>query len=266
VREYQARYKAKNPERAAEVARRASQNHRDRNAEQARERARADAARRREADPDQFRRWYQQNLERERARSREAAQLRSRLKKLGLPPRRIRRAYAAERRGNAAAANEFFSRRRRAAEINRIRAESFEVLPGHRAAVEFRARYLAAGALEKVAARDRETRAREMVETAKRSVSASRIERITEEVRMDSIARQLRGRAPYDIDAEVQRRVHEIAVERALRTSLDSHERDEMQRLMRASFPMPAQTRPQRPVSQPRSQRSRDVQDRGHER
>lgn len=267
VREYQARYKAKHPERAAENRRRAVQAYRDKNPEQTRERQRAEAARRREADPDQFRRWYQQNLERERARTREAGQLRRRLTKLGLPPRKIHKTYAADRRKNAAAADEFFSRDRRKNDRIRIRSESFEALPGHRAAVEFRARYLAAGALEKAAARDRETRAREIVDAARRSLPAKRVERITEEVRMDSVARQLRGAAPFNIDAEVQRRVHELAVERALSTPIDKRERDEMHRLMRASFPTPAQSQTQRPATQARTQRPRGgSQDRGHER
>uniref|UniRef100_UPI001C304736 hypothetical protein n=1 Tax=Streptomyces sp. GbtcB7 TaxID=2824752 RepID=UPI001C304736 len=104
------------------------------------------------------RRWYQQNLERERARTREAAQLRRRLTKLGLPPRKTHKTYAADRRKNAAEADAFFSRPRKKPEQARLRSESFEVLPGHRASVEFRARYLAAGSVEKALARDREAR------------------------------------------------------------------------------------------------------------
>ncbi|MFI8634198.1 hypothetical protein ACIGEP_16565 [Microbacterium sp. NPDC077663] len=265
MREYQARYKERHPERAAEGARRRSQAHRDRYPERTRERERADAARRREADPDQFRRWYRQNLERERKRGREAAQLRRRLTKLGLPPRKIHKTYAVDRRKNAAAADEFFSRRWR---INdRIRAESFEALPGHRAAVEFRARYLAAGAIEKADTRDREARARAIVDAARQRLPAKQLEQITEEVRMDSVARQLRGAAAFNIDAEVQRRVHELVVERALSTPIDAHERDEMRRLIRASFPTHAQRGTRPPSTQDRPQRLRaGPQDRGYER
>ncbi|MGA6129133.1 MULTISPECIES: hypothetical protein [unclassified Microbacterium] len=267
MREYQARYKERHPERAAEGARRRSQAHRDRYPEQTRERERADAARRREADPDQFRRWYQQNLERERKRGREAAQLRRRLTKLGLPPRKIHKTYAADRRKNEAAADAFFSRHWRINDQIRIRAESFEALPGHRAAVEFRARYLAAGAIEKADARDREARARAIVDAARRRLPAKQLEQITEDVRMDSVARQLRGAAAFDVDAEVQRRVHDLVVERALRTPIDAHERDEMHRLIRASFPTHAQRRTQPPSTQERPQRLRaGPQDHGYER
>lgn len=204
-------------------------------------------------------------LERERTRGREAAQLRRRLTKLGLPPRKIHKTYAADRRKNAAAADEFFSRRWR---INdRIRAESFEALPGHRAAVEFRARYLAAGAIERADARDREARARAIVDAVRRRLPAKQLEQITEEVRMDSVARQLRGAAAFNIDAEVQRRVHELVVERALSTPIDAHERDEMHRLIGASFPVPAQRRTQRPAAQSQARRARaGSQNRGHER
>jgi hypothetical protein len=88
-----------------------------------------------------------------------------------------------------------------------------------------------------------------------------------EEVRLDSVARQLRGSAPFDIHAEVQRRVHAIAFEKALEAVVDNRDRDELHRLMRASFPTPAQSKTQRPAAQARPQRPCEgSQDRGHER
>ena len=123
VAEYKQRFREKHPERFAEQARRGAQNWRDRNADAAREKSRVRAAERRQADPEKFRAWYHANLERERARGREASQLRSRLKSLGLPPRSVGKVYAAEKRANAAAADKFFERRRTAGNIAQLRDE-----------------------------------------------------------------------------------------------------------------------------------------------
>ncbi|NYE18054.1 hypothetical protein [Microbacterium immunditiarum] len=84
-----------------------------------RERARE----RRIRNPDAQKQWYAQNLERERARGREASKRRQRLKTLGLPPRRIERVFAAEKRANATAADEFFSHRRDRTEKRQLKLE-----------------------------------------------------------------------------------------------------------------------------------------------
>jgi hypothetical protein len=127
VREYQARFRERHPERAAEQARRATEKWRDTNASQVRQTQRAAAEQRRANDPDAFRRWYQANLEKQRERGREASRLRSRLKKLGLPPRRVQRVYAEGRRANDRASDAFFTRRRDAEELQRLRREGATV-------------------------------------------------------------------------------------------------------------------------------------------
>lgn len=84
---------------------------------------------------------------------------------------------------------------------------------------------------------------------------------------MDSIARHLRGAPLFDIHAEVQRRVHAIAIEKALGAVTDDRDREEMHRLLRASFPTPAQSKTQRLATETRPQRPHGgSQDRGHER
>lgn len=200
-------YQERHPERAAAQSRAASQAWRDRHADAHRQVDREAARERRARDPDEFRRWYQANLERERARSREAARLRARLKALGLPPRHIHRVYAEVRRANTAAADEFFTRRRTAVERRAAARERAAVrpMPAPRAAPP--------------APREHDTRfvlALQRDEEVWRKVAPPMIAqfqrrhrpRIQEEVRMDSIARRLRGREPLDIGVETSRRVN----------------------------------------------------------
>ncbi|WP_193597873.1 MULTISPECIES: hypothetical protein [Microbacterium] len=123
VREYQRRYRERHPERARQNQAMAAQRHRDANAEAIRERQRSAAAERRQQRPDAYRQWYERNLEEQRARGREASRLRSRLKKAGLPPRNIHRAYAADRRANDAAADRYFRRERSVEELAVIATE-----------------------------------------------------------------------------------------------------------------------------------------------
>jgi len=263
VREYQRRYKERHPERAAENARRSTQQHRDRHAEAYRERNRQAAAERRRKFPDEQRLRYQQDIERQRKRGREASRLRSRLKKLGLPPRKIQKVYTDERRRNDAAAQEFFSRRRSAAEVRATRKELFSITPGRAASIDARIRMLSAGsfraAAERLQADLKELRRRDrllataagLYSKALRQVEAgAEGARIREDLRMDAIARQQRGgHPPIDIAAETQRRVHEAAVDRVMRAMSASTDRDpldereQLHRLMRASFPLPAGTR-----------------------
>ena len=121
---------------------------------------------------------------------------------LGLPPRRTHRATINEREANASAAHAFFSRRRGAGEIRLHREEQAEV----RAAAS-----LASDALwgQELAARiqaDATGPARTAV--AVNELLATEVgTRLREEVKMDSIARRVRGAEPYpDAGAEVRRR------------------------------------------------------------
>lgn len=127
VREYQRRYKERHPERARLNAAAASQRYRDAHAEDLRERQRLAAAEHRRANPDAFKDWYAGNREAQRARGRESARAKARLKALGLPARRIQFTYATERRANEKAADEFFQRRRSLDERARIAIEAVGV-------------------------------------------------------------------------------------------------------------------------------------------
>lgn len=247
VREYRRKYKERHPERVAATLRR----YRDAHADELRERQRRAAAARRTSNPDGYKDWYQRNLEAQRARGRNAARLRSRLKALGLPPGHMHRTYAADRRANDAAADEFFQRRRSADVRAAIATEAGNPdeldIPG---TVEARRRQLtrvpsAIGARERIrratrsgehlrrtrelaaqrraatirAQRDTDLqRVRQAHEVARQSILDSRpaiyeshrrrhLARVREEVRMDSIARELRGMPAYDIDAETARRL-----------------------------------------------------------
>lgn len=247
AREYRRRYKERHPERVAATL----QRFRDAHADELRERQRLAAAARRTANPDGYKDWYQRNLEEQRARGRNAARLRSRLKALGLPPGRMHRTYAADRRANDAAADEFFQRRRSVDLRATIATEADNPerldIPG---TVEVRRRQLtrvtsAISARERIrrATRSGEhlRRARELAaqeraatikaqrdtdlqrvkqahEAARQSILDSRpaiyeshrrrhLARAREEVRMDSIARELRGMPAYDIDSETARRL-----------------------------------------------------------
>jgi len=209
VAEYQRRYRDKHPDRVADQSRRATQKWRDTNALTAREKDRSAAASRREANPDQFRDWYNANLERERARSRDASRLRSRLKALGLPPRKMTKVYAADKRANTAAADKFFERRRSAADVAAARRpsmphdaalragakERFEPTPPH---------LLAAWARDSALARAR------LTVDQRRDLFAGYLVKhgaqLREEIRMDSRARVLRGAPPLDAERELRSR------------------------------------------------------------
>lgn len=201
VREYQRRYREKHPEKAREQSIHGSQRWRDKNAEQVREAARAAAANRRSQNPEGYQRWYAANLERERARGREASRLRSRLKQLDLPPRRVERVYAADKRANAAAANEFFARRRTAKERAAIQREPRPTISkGHQATLDARRRL-----------QSRDARFTAMMPVIAEAYLADHSARLREEIRLDSVARQLRGKEPYDVEAEVKTRAFDEA-------------------------------------------------------
>lgn len=203
MREYKQRFRERHPERVAEQNRRSNRAWRDRNADRLRETNKDRATVRRQEDPDAYRRWYAANREQQRARGREASRLRSRLKKLGLPPRRIHRVYAADKRANAAAADAFFTR---------PPARTGPVITGgdpaalHPERLDARRRVMekmTAGYAKRRAADAALLRLPGHVETHR----ARHGVRVREEVRMDSIARQLRGKPPLDIDNETDRRI-----------------------------------------------------------
>lgn len=241
VAEYKQRFRERHPERFAEQSRRGSQNWRDRNADVAREKARLHAAERRQADPEKFRAWYHANLERERARGREASRLRTKLKALGLPPRSVGKVYAAEKRANTVAADKFFERRRTAGNLAQLRDElktvrgpldagwradakaNFEPTPPH---------LLAAWALDSARAQTRLTRdeRREMFA----GYLAKHGEKLRAEVTLDSRARILRGAAPFDVEKEVRSRAAD---------ALNQAEHARLERVLKrtmSSFALPA--------------------------
>ena len=208
VRASQQRWRAKDPHRAREISRRHSRESRDRNAETVRAKQRSAAAKRREENPDGYKAWYEANLERERERGREAARLRSRLKALGLPPRKVHRTYANEKREHAAAADDFFTRTRRRPSVAamakhegadvRHRTPEAVLALRHRAETARRVREFADGPARLSAQIDRHLNYAPLRST------------IASEVRMDSRARELRGARPYDESAEVRHRIAAI--------------------------------------------------------
>ncbi|MBN8424404.1 hypothetical protein JF531_07700 [Microbacterium esteraromaticum] len=243
VREYQRRYKERHPERARRSSREAAQRHRDANADEIRARERVAAADRRKQHPNAHREWYERNLERQRARSRDAARLRRRLKKLGLPPSRIHRLFAEERRAHDAAAEEYFVRRRSVDERGAIAAEAVDAraLDVPKVVAKRRRVVLRERSTPRRVARDEQAtdynedlpvevvrwrRARDLQalrETHEALVEKIRAERpqilahhrernearLREEVRLDSIARTVRGLSPYEVDREVEIRVND---------------------------------------------------------
>lgn len=241
VAEYQRRYRERNPDRVAEQARRGSQRWRDKNATAERERMRIEAAKRREANPDLFRSWYQENLERERARGREASRLRSRLKALGLPPRRIQKVYANEKRANAREADTFFARRRSKPHVAQLRDE--RLVPAKKMlaawAADTKQRFeptpphlLAAWARDSALAKAR------LHPAERREIFAGYLskhgDKLRQDVVLDSRARELRGAPPLDIEKEVRQRAAE---------ALNAAERARLERIAAramASFGVPA--------------------------
>lgn len=244
VREYRRRYTERHPDRAATAARQASQAWRDRNPDATRRKQRDAARKRREDDPDGYRRWYQQNLEQQRARSREASRIRTRLKQLGLPPRQIRRIYANEKRASDARADEFFAARRTAAQKRTLRHE-LDPLAHTRAAVRAaRDRFTGTPAqapsaeFERESALERERQAwLHALPTLVGGYENRHRSRITEEVRMDSIARTAFGRAPYDIPAEAACRLRAEAFRHAAAHLVPTGDREKLARLHRLIYP-----------------------------
>lgn len=254
VRQYQRTYKERHPERCRANAAEATRRYVGKNAEMVREKGRLAAARRREANPEALRERYNNNLEAERTRSREGARRRRRLEKLGLPPRRIQRVFAGDRRANAAAADEFFARERTVKERGRIAADLPYEASNIPASVKQarRAYFNAPDPMPEVSPRmlalnrlkvQMDRQAQEVLQERPKLLDAHRHRheaRLREEIRMDSIARQLRGRPPLEagtelerrlvaeVDTDIKRRLHAIrsaATERAQRIIGDERRR-----------------------------------------
>lgn len=274
LREYQLRFRERHPDRAAAQGRRATQKWRDGNAEKVRENQRATAAQRREEDPDAFRRWYQANLEQQRARGREASRLRSRLKKLGLPPRKIQRVYANDRRANDRAASDFFERRRTAAELTSLQREPRMVYrrptATQLAVIQARQRVMSAPELriagQHLQDRLRAAKARDLARAFFPDVAQGVFHRhggrLRREIEQDSIARQHRGAEPYDVDDELTRRVRREAAAQAVALAKRSNDEDQMRRLVNASFPTSPKVRRDRTGAAPGTAQRPQMQER----
>lgn len=209
VREYRARWRAKDPERAARIQRESAMRSRDRHADEVRAKQRARAAENRVARSAAHKEYYAANKERLAEYAREAARVRRRLAAAGLPPKSVHKSYANEKRAHLAAADAFFARQREPEEIARLMQRE----------------PLRSAELEWSATVGRRLRARERAENARRTreffEGPTRLSngidlalknrglraRLTGEIRMDSRAREISGKPPYDLEVEMRRRV-----------------------------------------------------------
>lgn len=217
VRQRQRGWSGKNPERVREHKR----NYYHRNREIRRAASRDQNARRRQDPAEREKaRLYQvehrehRNLQQNERRStpgarekhnREQNERRARERRrreLGLPPRPMHRATINERARNAAAAEEFFTRKRNARELRILGEELAEVHTESALGSEARRRANLAARIRA----DAERPARIAAAVSRLLETGDGI-RLKEAVRMDSIARTLRGKGPYpDLDVEVRRR------------------------------------------------------------
>ena len=144
----------------------------------------ADYLRQRRADPVK----YAHDLELSRDRRR----LIRRLQTQGLPPPQMHKTTAAERRSNGAAARDFFTRTRTAIERRNPIPEG---PPPTAQELQDAARIRA------------ELRNRAEIQQRTSQYLARHWKRIRREIELDSRAREVRGAAPLDVDAELLRRV-----------------------------------------------------------
>ena len=218
VRKRQRAWSAKNPERVREHKR--NYYHRNRETRQAASRDQSARRRRDPAEREKARQYQaehreQRNLRQNERRStpearekynREQNERRARERRrreLGLPPRPVHRATTNERARNAAAAEAFFTRKRNSRELRLLGEEFAEVQAETVLASE--ARWRADLAARIRADAERPTR---IAAAISRLLETPDGIRLKEAVRMDSIARTLRGMRPYpDLDAEARRRV-----------------------------------------------------------
>lgn len=214
-REYRQRWKQRHPERAAESDRRSSQKYWDNNADRQRARSRARHQERYAQDPDYYRRSYQKNIEQRRAYARETNRLRSRLNKLGLPPRIRHHVPAEQKRANDAAADAFFARRRNQQQKDALMLERAAAPHTRLARLEARRDAgLTPPTREEIAhvesinkrALERDVWSGAIPNLVRAFVRQHR-DRISEEIRLDSVARQYSGKPAYDPRAELLRRM-----------------------------------------------------------
>jgi hypothetical protein len=202
-RAYRERYKERNPERyraaqrdyyqrnkEAINARRQARDGRD--PEKLREKRRAYDAERRTRSPGEKRTPSDERREKYLAQARKTRRLVRSLEQAGLPPRRLHRTLASERRVNEADANAFFGRARSRSELVRLTGGDLgkDLMRGWaRYSTLVRRRGAFLGAVQEHLARHGEE--------------------LHEDVRLDSRAREVRGKPPLDIDTEVRRRAVE---------------------------------------------------------
>ena len=192
------RYKAANPEKYREAQR--EYYHRNQEAI----RARRDAARTPEQVRAGARRDYEkrdrskpakppspEQRERHKAQEREKKRVERALARAGLPPRRLQRVLAFEKRNNAAAADEFFARRRTVKEVAQIGRQDG---PTPQALLE---------GFTEMNARLRE---RLLFRRAVDTHQLAHATRLHRDVLLDSRAREIAGKPPYDTLLEVRRR------------------------------------------------------------
>ena len=212
VRERQRRWVSENPEKVREYQRR----HYARNREAVLARARA----RRDENPEKVkaaaRDWQQRNREhltewqrqyraenadayaRSLKSNRDSKRLARRLKSLGLPAKRVHRSPAAERRAHEAESQEFFDRQPAASARMRLMDE---YKPLDQSAME-------AWSSRSALARRRDAQLSRF--RRQLAAGASRVPAIREEVRMDAVARRVRGDR-LDAAAELRQRVFDAA-------------------------------------------------------
>lgn len=205
VREYKERWRAKNPEHARKVSREAGTRSRDKHADEIRERQRKAAARNRRTNSEAHKQYYAENKERLAEYAREAGRVRRRLLALGLPPKSVHKSYANEKRANAAAATEFFTQRRSPMQLKELKIREAPKLGERPAVAVLQARERAETA----------RRSREFAEGPSRVSHAIKMrlgledlrKELTRDVQLDSRARELTGREPYEVGVEVRRRI-----------------------------------------------------------
>ncbi len=243
VREYRDRYRAKHPERVVEQSRRASERWRDVNADAVRAANRVAAEKRRQQDPDYQRRAYHRDVDAQRARSRTNSRRRSRLKELGLPPRRTHAVYADQKRANQRAADAFFSVRRTAAQKRDLQLEMrapytrLMRAESHRATVGGDASSLE----ERLnAARDIDAERalwEHVLPGLVTRFTEKHRDRIREEIRLDSVARHIAGKPAYDTAIELARRIRAEAFLDAVQHLAPDHDPARLRRLHQMMFP-----------------------------
>lgn len=192
------RYKAANPEKYREAQREYYYRNKEairarRDAARTADRVRADARRDYEKRdrPKPAKPPSPEQRERHKAQEREKKRVARALAKAGLPPRRLQRVLAFEKRNNAAAADEFFTRRRTVKEIAQIRKQDG---PTPRALLE---------GFTETNARLRERLLFRRAVDAHQLANAARLH---QDVLLDSRAREVAGKPPYDTLLEVRRR------------------------------------------------------------